>query len=469
MQIDVQEIKNRVSVIDYAASLTALSRESSNEWSGPCPKCGGENRFHCTDDWFFCRKCHEKSGDIIELAQWHGGISFLEAVEKIGGIDISALQRQEREERPQNRRNVEPQSPEWRKMAEKEMRKAQDDLHTASIAGVNDYLEQRGLSLATAKAFGLGAKMAGLPRTWNSEKKERVYPEKQALLIPWLDSEGQVVAIRYRFTEKHDYMSIDGRERTGENKSSKYGSDFTSRLFGLQALSRDKADRTLVVAEGEINAMSIWQLCHDMGIDVLSIGSEGQKPAEVAVVAAQYRHTILWADERTIATRLIETIPEAYGVASPNDKDANDLLLFGHLCGYIAAWRYQMCKSDDDTISLHRWLASARDEGIADAGTLQVLSAIEKTLPQLSSAPSPATIITIDSNHPLCAPEHETDYRRWLWQGMQQGNESVWSALIDIANLIWTNQLFKIDYKHEEVIRRAVEKCVIADMKTTNQ
>jgi len=53
--------------------------------AGPCPKCGGDDRFHCQADWFFCRQCHEKRGDAIELLQWLNGLSFPEACAALSG------------------------------------------------------------------------------------------------------------------------------------------------------------------------------------------------------------------------------------------------------------------------------------------------------------------------------------------------------------------------------------------------
>jgi hypothetical protein len=135
--------------------------------------------------------------------------------------------------------------------------------------------------------------------------------------------------------------------------------------------------------------------------------------------------------------------------------------LSGELGGYLAVWRFNLCKSDDDVLSLYRWLSSARDAGLADYGTLQVLSAIEEKLP---SAETPDTLtLTINGDHPLRMREN-SDYRRWLWARMQSGDEQVWSALMEIANLVWTEQAFHIDYTQGDIIIAAVKKYVIANM-----
>jgi hypothetical protein len=56
------------------ACVTGL-KKVGQEHKGPCPKCGGTDRFWITqDNKFGCRGCHEKYGDVIEFHQWmYGG------------------------------------------------------------------------------------------------------------------------------------------------------------------------------------------------------------------------------------------------------------------------------------------------------------------------------------------------------------------------------------------------------------
>jgi phage/plasmid primase-like uncharacterized protein len=60
-------------------------RRSGKELIGPCPRCGGTDRFSCNPGkgvWH-CRQCKpaDISGDVIGLVMWLDGIEFLEAVE----------------------------------------------------------------------------------------------------------------------------------------------------------------------------------------------------------------------------------------------------------------------------------------------------------------------------------------------------------------------------------------------------
>jgi hypothetical protein len=55
---------------------------------GPCPKCGGTDRFgvNCSKPAFLCRHCFPKDGgDAISLVMWLDGCEFLSAVEALTG------------------------------------------------------------------------------------------------------------------------------------------------------------------------------------------------------------------------------------------------------------------------------------------------------------------------------------------------------------------------------------------------
>jgi phage/plasmid primase-like uncharacterized protein len=65
-----------------------LKRISIRELAGPCPVCGGDDRFAINSQkrrWL-CRQCKPKGGgDTISLAMHIGGLSFLEAIERLTG------------------------------------------------------------------------------------------------------------------------------------------------------------------------------------------------------------------------------------------------------------------------------------------------------------------------------------------------------------------------------------------------
>jgi len=54
---DAKAINAGVNLVDLVGQTVTLRHISGDEWAGPCPKCGGRDRFHVTPKWAFCRQC----------------------------------------------------------------------------------------------------------------------------------------------------------------------------------------------------------------------------------------------------------------------------------------------------------------------------------------------------------------------------------------------------------------------------
>ena len=74
-----------------------LKRAGASEYVGPCPVCGGKDRFsvNIKKQLWNCRGCG-KGGDVIGLAQHAGGATFVEAVAALSGErgSVSNLRRE---------------------------------------------------------------------------------------------------------------------------------------------------------------------------------------------------------------------------------------------------------------------------------------------------------------------------------------------------------------------------------------
>lgn len=76
-----------VDILTVATTLGAvLKRTGVNEYEGPCPMCGGRDRFsvNTKKGVFNCRVCAAK-GDAIDLVQIKSGCHFVEACESLTG------------------------------------------------------------------------------------------------------------------------------------------------------------------------------------------------------------------------------------------------------------------------------------------------------------------------------------------------------------------------------------------------
>jgi DNA primase len=88
------EIARAADILAVAQRYAALKRVATNEWAGPCPVCGGRDRFsvNMRKRLFNCRGGGGK-GDVIALVMHVDGCSFSEAVERLAGRPIEARQR----------------------------------------------------------------------------------------------------------------------------------------------------------------------------------------------------------------------------------------------------------------------------------------------------------------------------------------------------------------------------------------
>lgn len=340
---DAKETAKRNANIVQMAEQRVELRKNGKQHTGPCPKCGGDNRFYCEPDYFACRKCHSERGDAIEYVMWLDGLTYDDALAKLGGPlpTTPAVDRV----RPVTKapiRNLSWNEPEKRRIAV--------DAHLSLVKGTTKqaqaamaYLQKRCIGLETIKAFDVGYTTKYLPRAYDYESQRQTYPKQVAITLPWFDSNGALVSIKYRFIEKHNYTDLDGKARTGENKTSEAGNQQHGNLFGWQCLQGPDKRQVLIICEGEMNDLSLWQVGNHV-IDVLSAGPEGQianLPTAAIDLAQQYKHVIVWADERGIADRAAKRIGAAAmespkSAEYPKGADANDMLIAGALGDWLS-------------------------------------------------------------------------------------------------------------------------------------
>jgi len=322
-------------LVQLAGRYTQLRRKATGEYEGPCPKCGGHDRFTVDAKGWFCRTCrpydqaHGWFGPI-DFVMWITGLDFKGAVGFLTGAQMSNAAAT-RPAAPAQPERSEP-TDEWRAEAEAVVKAAQWNLWNGSFNG-EKYLEGRGLEPLTWQAFGWG---------------QADYKGRAAIVMPWYRA-GKLNAIRYRYLEPTP---------EGQRLIAHPGSKFGGVLYGGQVLEPGAEDRrTLVLCEGEINAASIWQAAHESRLDVLSLGSESAKLTDAMLAHAEkYRHIIVWMDKRDVALKLREKLPaRTVAVSSPlragpDGKevkwDANDMLRAGKLGAFLTAVRVKACGED---------------------------------------------------------------------------------------------------------------------------
>lgn len=348
--------------------IDALRRESNREFSGPCPKCGGDDRFHATERWFFCRQCHEKPGDAIDYLRWRDGLTFVEAVSELTGVKLEGSVNAT-ETQTQAKSKEKPRPATWQRDAERLVAESHarlfdaDNLDNPGAA----YLLRRGLTYDTWQAFGIG-----YAHHYNRETRRN----EPAIVLPWYGRNG-LSAVRFRFLE-----AVNGLRLVALKES-----DFSGVLFGRNVLPVVAEERrTLILCEGEINAMSIWQTQHEAALDVLSVGSESAKITQPMIdYARRFMRVIVWMDKPYVSRQLMDKIPGAYGISSPviegQKRDANDLLCEGLLGAYLATLRFKAAQSDEEKLRLHYDLTDAMQiPACFDEATLRVVEKVKGEL-----------------------------------------------------------------------------------------
>lgn len=344
-----EEVKSRFDLLAYAQQHTELRKVAAGEWAGPCPRCGGSDRFHVRADVWFCRQCKYNDAhpwqDAITLVQMIENCTFNDALARMAGNAITTP--------PERRRPVatakkeQPsawKSPQWQREARRALEAAQSRLYdTDDPTGEpgRAYLADRGIRYDMWVAFGLG-----IADAWNN-KAGRPMP---AIWIPWQNREITYITARFIGVQKDDkgadrFGPAFGRKLQPSDDARYNGQRF---LFGLQHCTDADPGRlhTLFLVEGELNAVAVFQCTFGQyPCDVLSFGPRSQLlNADVtglaAKVAQRYRRVLVWADEPGDALKAAGTIPNAIPVRSPTingrECDANALLADGLLADVIA-------------------------------------------------------------------------------------------------------------------------------------
>lgn len=213
-----------MNVFDLAQKRVQLRKASSThggEWHGPCPSCGGDDRFHVWPEQnqgqggYWCRGCG-LTGDAIQFLRDFEGLSFREACAR---LDIAVPDRpRSRGSRPSPSSAPEFQpvvhaAPDdlWRDRAGKFVAWARQNL--AANKEASSWLAARGIDAATAEKFCLGwnpgengkdlyrpRKVWGLPEVLKDDGRPKALWIPVGLVIP-LIAGGAVHRIRIRRPE----------------------------------------------------------------------------------------------------------------------------------------------------------------------------------------------------------------------------------------------------------------------------
>jgi len=372
---------------DVALRLVVKNgRRSGPEWAGPCPFCGGKDRFRvwpeheCGRGRFWCRNdtadAHGcgASGDAVAYLRKRG-LSWQQAMREIGFVYDPSY------ERPQRDAVAPPHSPPvggrtvpdvvapselWQERAGVFVDWTHELLMGNRGEPVRDYLrERRGLKAETLRAFRVGANPYDAYEAvhlWGLETGKKVYLS-MGLVLPGLNEDGQVWHVQVRRPYRKPSPSPSQREGgqfigdalydvwhrvPGWQPQVKYMSvrgGVQVMMFGLDKL---RFERPLLVCEGELDAMLAWQ---EIGggartplVDVVAFGGSKKVanglPGRWLLRMLPYERVLVAYDGdaagRAGARSLLAQCARAEPVALPDGMDVCDLWRSGlDLRGWI--------------------------------------------------------------------------------------------------------------------------------------
>lgn len=302
-----------LNLVDLVEQYTQLRKVSGREYAGPCPSCGGTDRLHVVDDqagaWWFCRQCFP-----ADNGKRHDLPAFLALV---GDRPPAPAPRAPAPRRQTSTTAATLTQGQAVELVDRGVRRL--DVDDQALA----YLAQRGIKTSTARAWWLGSSLA-----WNRE----AHCDLPAIVLPWVMGD-QVTGIKYRF--------LDGGAQRYTSRKVEGAGSFTDHVFGRQMYGG--AYDVLLVVEGELNAVSVWQAARGLGwrhLDVISVGAQdGIRARALADVVCDFRRIVLWADDAKVVTSGRQAAPRATMLQSPIIDgvkwDANAQLVAGILNEFL--------------------------------------------------------------------------------------------------------------------------------------
>ncbi len=258
-------------------NLRQVASTHGGEYAGPCPWCGGRDRFRAWPEsgrWW-CRQCG-RQGDVIQYLRDMRGMTFKDAVKLVGkDPDQGTMRQGNRKAEP--RKSSIPPTP-WKERATRFMEGARE-----TLTGAMPFLKARGITRKTAEAAGLGwnprdvyerREIWGLPGERRKDGRQRQLWLPAGLVIP-LIRDRRVLRVRIRRPEGDPrYVVVSG-------------SYMGPMLWTTQI-------RLAVIVESELDGLLIRQEAGDK-MNVVALGSAQTRPDEATVALLREMDILLIA------------------------------------------------------------------------------------------------------------------------------------------------------------------------------
>lgn len=286
--------------LSHWSALHRVSTSHGGEYAGPCPICGGRDRFHAqpAERRWFCSHCTGRQWqDTIEFVRLEQGLGFREAVEHlVGPADRPVARRRRPLPPPQPLPAITKRSHGWKRRAAQYVEEYEACPDRARL-----WQAHKPLTVETIERFRLG--VGALPE-YSSRCRHR------RLVLPIVEG-GRIVGLRGRAFECDCDKWLPAA-----------GSAVT--LFGLDQLH---PDATVYVVENNVDAMLAMQetpYCAVSSTSGVSVWRDEWTEALVAVrpelVVVAYDNDLAGQAAGPLRRRLIDAWREEWQARNPGKR-----------------------------------------------------------------------------------------------------------------------------------------------------
>jgi DNA primase len=364
--VDTVALRQRTDLLGLIGADTRLKKvamTAGGEYAGPCPFCGGRDRFRVQPQrgrWW-CRGCSDgpRWQDAIAYVRQREGVGFAEACQRLGaspselGVAHPARRRGAPGHTPRPRpappptRQAPPPAPAfaedrepsavWRAAGLRFLEACQASLWSDVGERARAYLHGRGLTDETLRSWQVGfqpeegrrdpAEQWGFPARGATGQPAQVRIPR-GIVLPWL-LDDQLWQLKIRTNRQQPkYLAISGGHPC---------------LFGADTLVPGEP---AILAEGEFDALLLWQ---EVG-DLVGVATLGSCSKSLGVRALRYllacpRLLVAYdvdADGERGAERLAQLSPRMHRIRPPVGKDVT---AFWQAGGRVRDWvRFELAR-----------------------------------------------------------------------------------------------------------------------------
>jgi DNA primase len=258
--IDTEALKAQVDLLALIGRDTPLkwaANTKGGEYAGPCPFCGGEDRFNVWPNadppHWWCRQC-EKSGDAIAYIMQRDGLDFRAACQHLGGEGARPKSLTVVKGKPVVRPSPQPLNEDWQTAADQIRAYCADVLWEPEGERARRWLNERGLADETLKDHYIGF-------NHTSRVLYGLWVPRGITIPHWQESLNRIWGIKIR------RLPTNGPDKYRAVKGSVPSLYLADNLMGHEVA---------VICEGEFDALLLAQEAGDL-VGVAALGSAANK------------------------------------------------------------------------------------------------------------------------------------------------------------------------------------------------